>query len=86
MTALPRSRSDSLKDSRRDVAAAIAADFADSTSLPVIWSWSFNSSGFFSMSPDACLSSACGLVAMRCPASMLPTVMASRSFLVRPSR
>ena len=33
-----------------------------------------------------CFSRPCGLVAIRWPASMLPTVMASLNFLVRPSR
>ncbi len=82
----PWSRSAWLIDSSRDVAVVSAAALAASNSLPVICSWSFCSSGFFSSSSEPCLSSPCGLVAMRCPANMLPTVIASRSFLVLPSR
>ena len=83
---LPDSFSDRVIDSSRVVAVVMAAALAASTILPVTCSLSFLSSGFWSASLDPCANSAWGFVAMRWPASMLPTVIASLSFLVRPSR
>jgi hypothetical protein len=71
-------------DSIRDVAVVIAAFFAASASRPVIWSRSALTSLF--PSTLALCSRNAPEAPSREPANMLPTVMASLSFLDLPSR